>query len=72
LSPQRLARRALVGAALALAGCGIQPMPFPGSPGELGERPGLLSGQTGSVTICCRTAPVPASAQAPAPSKQPE
>ncbi len=56
---RRLVRDALACASLALAGCGMQPMTFPTSPGELGERPGLLTGETGAVTICCHATPVP-------------
>lgn len=72
LSARRLLRGALVGAALSLAGCGMQPMAFPGSPGELGNRPGLFSGDAGAITICCHATPVPVATQAGAPSKQPE
>jgi hypothetical protein len=72
LSGRRLVRGALAGAALALAGCGIQPMAFPGSPGEIGNRPGLISGDTGSLAICCHATPVPAVTQAGAPAKPPQ
>jgi hypothetical protein len=37
----------------------MQPMAFPTSPSELGERPGLLTGETGAVTICCHATPAP-------------
>ncbi|HUA54203.1 MAG TPA: hypothetical protein VMB81_18655 [Candidatus Sulfotelmatobacter sp.] len=61
---------ALLGAALALAGCGMQPMPYPPSPGELGTRPGLLSGQTGEITFCCHADPAPVPAATPAKPSQ--
>jgi hypothetical protein len=59
LSARRLVRGALACLLLALAGCGMQPMAFPTSPSELGERPGLLTGETGAVTICCHATPAP-------------
>jgi len=31
-----------------LVGCGGQPMPFPAPESELGNRPGLLTGETGA------------------------
>jgi len=48
-----------LGGTLALGGCHMEPMPFPTSPAELGERPGLLTGPTGAFTICCHAAPIP-------------
>jgi hypothetical protein len=52
-------RGALACVVLALAGCHAEPMAVPTSPAELGERPGLLTGPTGSFTICCHAEPVP-------------
>jgi len=45
---RRHAARCAVAMLLALlGGCGGKPMPFPAPESELGERPGLLTGETG-------------------------
>ena len=38
----------LVGSLVALGGCGGKPMPFPSPESEMGERPGLLTGEAGT------------------------
>jgi hypothetical protein len=43
-----------LGLAALVAGCGGQPMPFPAPQSELGERPGLLTGPTGSFDVLNR------------------
>ena len=50
-----------LGLLLALAGCGGKPMPFPTPESELGSRPGLLTGDSGTWQI-----PLPSLAQPPA------
>jgi hypothetical protein len=37
-----------------LAGCGGKPMPFPVPESELGNRPGLFTGQDGELTVLRR------------------
>ena len=65
-------RCAIAGLALLAAACNMKPAPFPTPDGELGPRPGLLSGPTGELTICCTAgsvfAPPPA---APSPTPTP-
>jgi hypothetical protein len=63
-------RGGLVCVSFALAGCNMQPMPFPPSPGELSDKPGLFTGANGALTICCNTASAPA--PAPTPTKPSE
>jgi len=38
----------LIGPLAALGGCGVTPMPFPIPESEMGDRPGLLTGETGT------------------------
>jgi hypothetical protein len=43
-----LAIALFVGFVIALGGCGGKPMPFPTPESELGDRPGLLTGEKGA------------------------
>ena len=46
-------RLVIAGLALAAAACSMKPAVFPTPDSELGVRPGLLSGPTGELTLCC-------------------
>ena len=41
-------RLLLIALLVALGGCGGRPMPFPSPESELGDRPGLLTGEHGT------------------------
>ncbi len=43
-----LAIALFVGPVIALGGCGGKPMPFPTPESEMGDRPGLLTGEKGT------------------------
>jgi len=43
-----LAIALFVGPVIALGGCGGKPTPFPVPESEMGDRPGLLTGETGA------------------------
>lgn len=45
----------------ALAGCGGKPMPFPVPESEMGERPGLLTGEKGAWELYPAAPPPPPS-----------
>jgi hypothetical protein len=51
LSRRPAAVLALALVALGLAGCGAKPAPIPESDGELGTRPGLISGPSGEFVL---------------------
>jgi len=62
-SANRLLAIALfVGPVIALGGCGGKPMAFPVPESEMGDRPGLLTGEKGAWQLY-PTAPAPAPPQ---------
>lgn len=54
-----LAIALLVSPVIALGGCGGRPMPFPTPESEMGDRPGLLTGEHGAWELY-PAAPAPA------------